>query len=330
MKKIMSLSALIMALSTLSACASNIAIGNDLGARISTHPITEDHYPVRTNNFAHGVTGYSDVVYSVIPGFRPLTLDVYVPQTNSSNAKLPLILYVHGGGWSTGHARHSAAIDNYPEVLANLAARGYIVASLNYRLSSEAQFPAAEIDVQTALRFLKSHSVDYKIDTSKTGIMGGSAGGHLVSLAALACGENFGANVPQNSPDACVQAAAIWYGVFDFNSLPPGAAVDKFLGCTGEACVEAKRRASPITYVKSNGPAMLMITGRNDRTVPFSQSVELDSALKASGNQSELLIIDEVDHSFIGKTPEATRAANIQAIEATVRFFDAHLKGAHQ
>jgi acetyl esterase/lipase len=98
------------------------------------------------------VSGLPDLVYSTLSGFRPLTLDLYVP-ANPVSGGAPVIIYVHGGGWMSGHTRHSGAFENWPGVLASLAGRGYVVASLNYRLSSEAPSPAAEQDVKSAVRW---------------------------------------------------------------------------------------------------------------------------------------------------------------------------------
>ena len=97
-----------------------------------------DVYPERVTQFADGVTGLADVTYSVLPGFRPLVLDLYLP---SSTTAQPLILFVHGGGWVGGNTRHSGALADFPGALAQLAAEGFVVASVEYRLVGEAAFP---------------------------------------------------------------------------------------------------------------------------------------------------------------------------------------------
>jgi acetyl esterase/lipase len=155
---------------------------------VDASPFLGDHYPSRTISFPSAVTGLADVTYSNIPGFRPLTLDIYLPSKSGNRAApAPLVLYIHGGGWTNGHSRQSGAFDDWPKVLASLAARGYVVASLNYRLSAEAPFPAAIQDVKSAIRFLWSRSSEYGIDPSKAIVWGGSAGGHLAALAATTC-----------------------------------------------------------------------------------------------------------------------------------------------
>src|SRR5579864_4138694 len=143
-------------------CAAAVFAFSALGAnssavadipKIDATPFLGDHYPTRHTQFPKGVTGISDVTYQMLPGFRPLTLDLYLPSGRQSLH--PLVLYIHGGGWTTGHSRQSGAFDDFPEVLAALAARGYTVASLNYRLSGEAPFPAAIQDVKAAIKFVR-------------------------------------------------------------------------------------------------------------------------------------------------------------------------------
>jgi len=302
-------------------------------------PVLEDRYPQRRVAFADGVAGLADVTYSVLPGFRPLTLDLYVPPRPAPKTiGAPVIIYVHGGGWMTGHARHSGAFEDWPGVLASLAARGYVVASLNYRLSSEAPSPAAEQDVKAAIRWLRSNAALYGIDKSRIGIWGGSAGGQLAALAGTSCGvaalEPVAAAPAANAPleSDCVQSVVTWYGVFDFQPLATdvatGAAAIRYLGCTATECPPEKiALASATSYIDRADPPFLLIHGALDKTVAPSQSREFHAALQAAGVKSELLIIPGVDHSFIGPNAPTTRAASLQALQKTIEFFDATLAG---
>jgi acetyl esterase/lipase len=147
--------------------------------------VSTDQFPALHATWPGGVTGRPDLVYATINGFRPLTLDLYTPP--KGKAPRPLVIYIHGGGWMNGTARNAAAYANFPAVLADLASRGYVVASLNYRLGSEAKFPAATQDVDAAIRWLKAHAADYGIDKTRVAIWGGSAGGQLAALAATDC-----------------------------------------------------------------------------------------------------------------------------------------------
>src|SRR5882757_377175 len=99
----------------------------------------EDVFPRQPVAFAEGVTALADIEYSNLLGYRPLLLDLYIPKAGVTH---PLVIWIHGGGWSRGDSRGNGAITNFPAALAELAARGYVVASVNYRLSGEAKFPA--------------------------------------------------------------------------------------------------------------------------------------------------------------------------------------------
>ena len=247
------------------------------GAEPRTFPVAaaasqNDVYPDRVTQFPQGVTGLADVAYSVLPGFRPLILDLYLPQGEMPQ---PLIVFIHGGGWVGGNTRHSGALTDFPRALAQLAAEGFVVASVEYRLADEAPFPAALQDVRAAVRFLKTNAAKYRIDAAKVAVWGGSAGGQLAALAAASCGDHSLDPEPAQAGSECVQGAVIWYGVFDFGPVVergrPGAPDNRFLGCSGD-CDAMVRRASPIGYVTADDPPFLLIHGEGDRTVDVSQS----------------------------------------------------------
>lgn len=252
------------------------------------------------------------------------------------------MLFVHGGGWTSGHTRHSGAFADWPGVLAAIAAHGYVVASVNYRLSAEAPSPAAIHDVKAALKWLRSESDRFGIDPQRAVSFGGSAGGQLAALLATSCGvaelappratlSRPGVDADISSQSDCVQGAAIWYGVFDFSPLvsartsPSGApaAPNAYLDCAPGSCSEAAiRMASAVAYLDASDPPFMLIHGDIDRVVSVEQSRNFAASLKAKGVAAELDVIAGVDHSFIGATPEATRAASLRAITATLAFFD--------
>jgi para-nitrobenzyl esterase len=287
---------------------------------VAAQPVLDDRYPPRETRFADGVIGLAELVYSTPPGFRPLRLDLYRPASASSPR--PLVIYIHGGGWQSGHTRHSGAFENWPAVLAALAARGYVVSSIEYRLSGEAQFPAAIDDVRAALRWLRSKAGNFGIDPQRVLVWGGSAGGHLAALAAMQCEAD------------CVQGLIAWYGIFDFSTLagsvagepadsPPG----KFLGCNRQRCDSTRlAAASPISFVRAGAPPVLMIHGADDRVVPIQQSRAFLARLEEQGVKATLLALPGVDHSFIGPSVQATRAASERAIDESFRFIDRTLQ----
>lgn len=301
---------------------------------IATKPVLEDRYPERRTSFPGGVTGLADLTYSTLSGFRPLTLDLYLPADRPTGGA-PVIVYVHGGGWTGGHTRHSGAFENWPGVLASLAARGYVVASVNYRLSAEAPSPAAEQDVKSAVRWLRTNATRFGIDERHIGIWGGSAGGQLAALAGTSCGVSAlappvtDAKAPLESD--CVQAVVAWYGVFDFaplakNVVPPPN-VARYLGCEAGTCTEASiALASAVRHIDRNDPPSLLIHGELDTTVAVSQSQNFHAALQSAGVKSQLMVLPDVDHSFVGNTAELTRTASLRALTATIDFFDSTLR----
>ncbi|MEG3125485.1 alpha/beta hydrolase [Sphingomonas sp. GB1N7] len=322
----------------------------------SVQAVGADSFATTKVQFTDGVAGYPDITYQTLPGYRPLKLDLFLPPASFASAgPRPLIVYVHGGGWMAGGPRRSAAYVDWPKVLASLAARGYVVASVSYRFSREAPFPAAIQDVKAGIRWLRARAATYNIDPKRAAIWGQSAGGHLAALAGVSC------NVAALEPGArivpktanvetvastaagsdqasdCVQAVVGWFGIYDFAmmpkrtspppGMPPGPSADNlFLGCPAGDCTPEQRAfASPVTYVDRSDPPFLLMHGSDDQTVPEAQTETFDAALRAKGVSVRKIVIPGVDHSWIGKTPEATRDASKLALRTAVDFIDAQI-----
>lgn len=309
------------------ALSPQVAAAQERTFPVEGRPVLDDRYPRQAQEWPGGVTSLADVVYSTIPGYRPMIVDIYMPPREAGPK--PLILFIHGGGWVGGHTRHSGALGDFPATLAALAAEGFVVASLEYRLAREATFPAQVQDARAALRFLKGNAARYGIDPARTGVWGGSAGGHLSALAALSCGDASldVAGTTSTPGSECVQAAAIWYGVFDFAALAAGrpggtdGGANSLLGCEGPCTPAAYAAASPVTYLDAGDPPFLLIHGDNDRTVPVAQSHLAEAAMRAQGVPVEAIYIPAVDHSFIGADLATTQAATLRATNATFDFF---------
>ena len=341
-----------------------LAQGADIGARIAARTIIgsgvqavgADSFAAVKADFPDGVTAYPDLTYQTLPGYRPLKLDLFLPPKSfASRGPRPLIVYVHGGGWMAGGPRRSAAYVDWPAVLASLAAEGYVVASVSYRFSREAPFPAAIQDVKAAIRWLRARSSSYHVDPARAAIWGQSAGGHLAALAGVSC------NVAALEPGArivprtanvetvastaagsdqasdCVQAVVGWFGIYDFATMPkrtspppgmpPGPSAENlFLGCPADNCTPAQRAfASPITYIDHADPPFLLMHGSDDHTVPESQTEQFAAALTAAGVPVRKIVMPGSDHSWIGKTPEATRATSQTALREAIDFIEQHI-----
>jgi acetyl esterase/lipase len=270
-----------------------------------------------------GVTAKIDVPY-VPGGGTSRLLDLYLP---SSGQTVPLVIFIHPGGWHVldkGKAAEHAFF---------LLKHGYAVASINYRLSQEAVFPAQIEDCRSAIRFLRSQAATYHIQPDHIGVWGSSAGGQLAALLGTSAAADFSTN-PAKVTDlgtvdesVRVQCVVDWYGPSDFtqvmghNAKHVDNAAVKMLGPhTDEADLMSKAKwASPITYVRSDNPPFFIEHGDADPTVPVEQSRELAAALKKAGVEARLTEMPGSKHG--GKafgTPENQLAV--------LNFFESHLK----
>ncbi|MEJ0022519.1 MAG: alpha/beta hydrolase [Alphaproteobacteria bacterium] len=287
----------------------------------------KDPYPEARAQFADGVVGLPNVTYATYGGFRPLTLDLYLPAPSAE--KHPIIVYVHGGGWTGGSPRAAGTFEDWPATLAGIAARGYVVAAINYRLGGEAKFPLPEQDVKAAIRWMRVNADKHGGDPARIVVWGGSTGGELAGLAATSCG--VAALSPPAQGDAvsdCVQGAILWFPVTDIEALiaerpASDATVANLLGCKLADCAPGlARQASPVTHIDANDPPMLIVHGEADKTIPVSQSRVLYAALKAKGVDADLLILPGLDHGFVGASPEANIATNKMVIARVNAFLD--------
>jgi acetyl esterase/lipase len=233
-----------------------------------------------------GATEQKDIEY-VPGGGASRSLDLYLP--DSSGKPSPLLIFIHGGGW------HSGSKDGCPAKF--LVANGYAVASINYRLSPEAPFPAQIEDCRAALKFLRADAATYHIQSDHVGVWGGSAGAHLAALLGTAAGADFStmsavvASPDKVDPTLRVQCVVDCYGPADLTHLMNGTKINnansavKLLGpyTSGDDLMAKALWASPVTYVRSDNPPFLIEHGDADKSVPVEQSKELAAALQKVG-----------------------------------------------
>ena len=261
-----------------------------------------------------------DVTYCSPDGIAQ-KLDLYYPKDLAN--PMPIAVYVHGGGWTSGDKGNGAGIPDVRELLA----RGYVVASLDYRLAPQYQWPAQIIDVKCAIRFLRAHASALQIDPNRVGAWGGIAGGHLVAMLGTTdqgAGFDVGEFLDQSSR---VQAVVDMFGPTDLTTLDsaPAAPLAKtvFGATTRDDPVLA--RASPVTYISPDDPPFLILQGDKDTTVPPSQSQEFYDRLKAAGVNATLVMVKNAGHGFapVGGAISPSRAELTQSI---ADFFDKNLK----
>ena len=193
--------------------------------------------------------------------------------------------------------------ENRFKYLSELARKGFTVASLQYRTSNETPFPGPLEDVKAGIRYLRAHAGRFHIDPEKIGVMGESAGGYLTCMAALATDPSFdvGENLEYSSS---VQAACPWYPPTDFRGFPydsaeqcAAAPESLLLGKNVMRHAGEALKCCPVSFVTPEAPPFLIIHGKDDHTVPFTQSELLYEKLEKAGCDVTLLAIEGADHA---------------------------------
>jgi len=254
-------------------------------------------------------------------GDRGLEMDLYRPR--QAWGELPAVLCIHGGGWAKGNRT------NHEAIAQALAARGYVAATISYRLSGEAPFPAAIQDCKAAVRFLRAKAKVFGIDSAKIGAIGLSAGGHLTALLATSAGvkelEGEGGYEPFSS---AIQAAVPMGAQTDFLSSRTrdisaieerGRIWRQFLGGTQEGKTATYRLASPLHHLDKNDPPCWFIAGEKDD--PSTHAETFRQRMKELRVPAELTVIKDAPHGFLHQ-----QAWFDEMIEVTDAFFSSALK----
>ncbi len=263
----------------------------------------------------------ANVEYAVVDTSH-LHLDIYLPK--GVQKPYPTVVWIHGGAWMAGNKSGVGTM--------YLLNNGYAIVSINYRLSQEAIFPAQIWDCKGAIRWVRANAEKYGFNPDKIGVAGSSAGGHLVALLGASMdvqsleGE-IGGNTEYSSD---VQAVADFYGPSNFltiGSYPstmdhnaPDSPESKLIGYPILDSIERAKAASPIFYVDGDEPPFLILHGTQDMTVPYHQSVELDSALRLFGQDVTFFPIEGAGHGGGGFNADSTR-------NTVIGFFNRTLKG---
>jgi acetyl esterase/lipase len=282
---------------------------------------------VKHPTLPQGFTAEYDVKY--IPnGDGAQSLDIYYPEKEPEKP-LPLLIWIHGGAWIAGSKSEMPYLSQLT--------RGYVLASIEYRFSQKALFPAQIQDCQAAIRWLRANAKKYHIDPEHIGVGGGSAGGHLAALVGTSGGKKvFPAIGDTKDESDRVQAICDVYGpsdfwtvvkqadedknvknIFDWNKSDP---YSKLIGAKLGVDKEKCDAVSPVHYVSKDNPPFLILHGDRDTLVPFAQSVELADRLTKAGVTVTLQKLPGAGHGG--------QAFGLPAVtKLTTSFFDKHLKG---
>lgn len=235
-------------------------------------------------------------------GSTALLLDIYQPANKTDPA--PVVVWVHGGAWRAG-SRARVPISRLTE-------QGYAVASVDYRLSVEATFPAQVHDIKAAIRFLRAKSKTYGLDPQRVIIAGASAGGHLAALVGVSHGVEALEGVVGNhlAESTAVQAIVSFYGASNLETIlsqstPHGLSVripalQMLLAGQPTDVPELARLASPVAHVDGRDPPLLLIHGDQDPQMPINQSHELHGAYIRAANRSTFHVVHGGAHGGDG------------------------------
>lgn len=238
----------------------------------------------------------SDITYAVVDG-RELKLDLYLP---TDTADPPLLVWVHGGAWQRGSKETVYTTDFVKD--------GYAIASIEFRNSVDAVFPAQVHDIKAAIRFLRAMAATYGYDATRIGIHGRSSGAHLTALVGVTNGHEglegeVGEHLDQSSD---VQAIVSYFGASNLNSIldqstPFGLserapALELLLGGPVEERRELAALASPVSHIDAADPPLLILHGDQDPDMPINQSHELRGAYKRHGLPVHFEVIHGAGH----------------------------------
>lgn len=238
-----------------------------------------------------------DVVYAETPE-KTLKLDIAYPD-NENAEPLPLVVWVHGGAWRAGSKEHTPAY--------RLLHEGFAVASVSYRLSQEAIWPAQIHDCKAAIRFLRAHAKKYQLDPERIGAWGSSAGGHLVAMLGTSGDvEALEGSLGWNDRSSRVQAVVDFFGPTNFIAMTeqpsrmdhaaPDSPESQLIGGPVLEHPERVRSVDPFTYVSADDPPFLIVHGDEDPLVPRHQSVILAEALDKAGVEHEFVTVKDGGH----------------------------------
>jgi acetyl esterase/lipase len=252
----------------------------------------------KMDNFPKGTTIYENIPYAN-DTLRKHLLDIYLPPVKKLS--YPLIVWIHGGAWMLNDKY--ADMGYMTNTLKLFMDNGYAVASIDYRHSTTAPFPAQIQDCNQAIQFLYDNAAQYNIDDSRIALIGFSAGGHLASLLGLSNNNHVKAFYPKGKePKFKISLVLDFYGPSDFSTLKgndnkdPKNPITLLLGAMATERPDLAKKASPVTYIDKNDPPFLIVQGEKDESVNPDQSVLLSERLTKAGVKNDLIIVPGAPH----------------------------------
>ncbi|WP_345104320.1 alpha/beta hydrolase [Candidatus Villigracilis vicinus] len=270
---------------------------------------------------------HADLAYASVSETQKL--DLYIPE---GTGPFPVVIMVHGGGFMFGDKADGAGLTGVDQLLA----AGYAVASINYRLSGEAQYPAQIHDAKAAVRFLRANAATYNLNADKFGAWGASAGGNLVSLLGTTCGvEELEGDLGNNDQSSCVQAVVDWFGPIDFLKMQEqlteagcSASTDDasspestLIGAAIQTVPEKVALTNPMNYITPDDAPFFIQNGTADCNIPPVQNKNLADALTA------VIGADNVTYSSLdGAGHGGSQFETEENVQLVISFLDKYLK----
>jgi acetyl esterase/lipase len=239
---------------------------------------------------------FLDLVYTTVP--RSIGLNLFLP---ASSTPTPLVVYIHGCG-------DCGSKENYfwNDSARGLREQGFAVAIIDYRLGTEARWPAQLFDAKAAIRWLRANASTYNIDANRVGVWGDSFGGTVVCMLGLTDGMSQFEDPSQGnaSYSSRVQAVVNWYGVTRVLTANNDEGWFAMLGCWPAQCPDAAASASPVLFVRGGAPPFLVMHGTADDGVPVAQSDELVAALQKAGVAVDYRSLGGLGHGGMAWVPQ--------------------------
>lgn len=282
---------------------------------------------------------YIDVAYANTSDSQKM--DIYLPENIDESEPVPVIVYVHGGGFMMGD-KSSGCLGSVLEGLE----KGYAVVSVNYRMSGEETFPAAIEDVKAAIRYLRANASEYNLDTENFAIWGESAGGNIASMVGTTGDDTTfdDASLGNSDQSSAVSAVVDWFGPIEFNAMDSqfealgitpkmgttsseSSAESKYIGgdISQDEYAKLAEKANPTNYISKNDPAFLIQHGTADSNVPVTQSLNFAEKLKSvlGSDKVEVETMEGAAHGDMGDVKKFETEENIARV---FDFLDSQLK----
>lgn len=278
--------------------------------------------------FASVAPTHTDLAYATVSETQKL--DLYIPASGAG--PFPVVVMIHGGGFMFGDKSDGTGLTGVDQLLA----AGYAVASINYRLSGEAQYPAQIHDAKAAVRFLRANAEKYNLDAEHIGAWGASAGGNLVALLGTTCGETeLEGDLGNNDQSSCVQAVVDWFGPIDFLKMQEqfegtscssttndaSSPESKLMGAAIQAIPDQVAKTNPMNYIDAGDAPFFIQNGTADCNIPPVQNKNLANALSAVIGADKVTYI-----SLEGAGHGGAQFETAENIQQVIAFLDQYLK----